>query len=623
MVARCALPNDNGFDSHYVGGNLSILNDLRSTLSDIERVVSATENAQLNADFAEVRRAFLDVCDQCSSIQDQSRRLSDDARHSVLDAAALMIELNSANDALEIESAERKLAEQRLEQLGAETEQRIRDRTESLLRSNKQLQVELDKREKAEQSLRHDALHDPLTALPNRNLLTQRLTQFIDRSLRNPSYIFAVLFLDLDNFKLINDTHGHGVGDELLLAMADRLRTCLRSFDAVGRGTIDTTARLGGDEFIILLDELRDAGDVVIITERIIRCLAEPYHVEGHMIYVGTSVGIAVSDVNCRSADQLISQADTAMYRAKQAGKGRYAIFNESMHRAAMRRLVLENDLRAAVARHQLRIQYQPIVSLDDGEIRGFEALLRWERSGVGVVDPADFLAIAEESGLIVEFGKWVMEQACGQLREWTDLRDGQPPLSININISSRQLAETDFVDHAIATIQNIRIEPACVNFEFTEDALIGASESILAKLACLKEFGVRLQLDDFGSGYSSLSGLHRLPLDVVKVDRSIVGHMTYDRQYTAIIHAIISLAKNLGLRVSAEGLETDDQLAQAIALDCDLGQGFLFAKPLDPTEATQLIKSNAPWCNLYNRIRRDQGPTDQSSGHAPDAVTE
>jgi len=562
---------------------LSILNALRSTLKELERVVSGSDHARLGAEFADAHRAFLDVCDQWSRVQGQSIELSDRACQDVIGTAELMIELNQTREALNAATAEKNRIEGQLEQLS----------------------VQLAQSAETEQLLRHDALHDPLTSLPNRNLLIQRLTQFIDRSTKNPQFIFAVLFLDLDNFKRINDTLGHCVGDELLRAIADRLRTCLRSLDTVGRGSIDTTARFGGDEFIILLDNLSDAGDVVIIAERILKFLAEPYHVGSQEMRVRSSMGIAVSNSDCQSADHLITQADTAMYRAKQAGKGRYAIFNESMHRAAMRRLVLENDLRAAVAKRQLRIQYQPIVSLRDGETKGFEALMRWERTRLGMAKPADFLPIAEESGLIVEFGKWVIEEACGQLHAWNQHRKGRSPLSVNVNISKRQLAESDFVDHVIATIQQAGVDPSLVNLEFTESALIAASDAVVARLNCLREFGVRLQMDDFGTGYSSLSCLHRLPLDVVKVDRSIVGHMTYDRQFTAIIHAVISLAKNLGLKVSAEGLETDGQLAQAIALDCDLGQGYLFTKPLDAREATELIRSNSRWCDLLKLIRK------------------
>jgi diguanylate cyclase (GGDEF)-like protein/PAS domain S-box-containing protein len=445
-------------------------------------------------------------------------------------------------------------------------------------------------RKEAEQRLRHESLHDALTGLPNRVLFCERVEQCIRRARRTPGYQFAVLFLDLDRFKVINDSLGHAAGDRLLVSVADRLRTCLRGVDAVARdASVESVARLGGDEFTVLLDELRGPEDAVRVAERIQAELAKPIDFEGHDIVSSASIGVTHGGPAYETAKDLLRDADAAMYRAKNAGRARHAVFDATMHEAAVERLRLESDLRRAVDREELLLQYQPVVSLVTRELLGFEALLRWRRAGGTAVNPAEFVAVAEDAGLIVPIGAWAVREACRQLADWNARHPNRPPLSMSVNLSRKQLTDPGIVDHCRRVIQETGIAPACLKLEITESVIMEDPRTATHVLSLLKQLGVGLHIDDFGTGYSSLSCLHEFPLDGLKIDRAF-SFQSDKRDHAAIINAIINLAHNLGMTVIAEGIETSGQLALLQGLDCDCGQGYYFARPLDPDAADRLI---------------------------------
>lgn len=452
------------------------------------------------------------------------------------------------------------------------------------------LQAEIAKRKTAQEQLRHDAFHDALTNLPNRAFLLERLANCRERSKRQPSYLYALIFLDIDNFKLINDSLGHSVGDELLVKMADRLDNCLRGLDTVVRVDRDSTARLGGDEFVVLLDGIGRPSDAVLVAERIQKAISNPFQLRGHEVVITASIGITLSETKQKSAEDLLRDADTAMYRAKLAGKAQHALFDEKMHAEVMASLRLENDLRWAVERKEFVIHYQPIVALESGIICAFEALVRWKHPVRGMVYPAEFVPVAEEKGLIVPLGRWVMQEACRQLRAWNDKLPPERALSININVSKRQVMDPGFVDLVHAVLEETGVEGRNVGLEITESLITEQTAKIIRVLQQLQRTGITLHMDDFGTGHSSLSCLHEFPLDVLKIDRAFAATTESNREYAAVVNAIVTLAHNLTMQVTAEGIESPEQFAQILALDCDFGQGYFFSKPLPAAEAEALI---------------------------------
>ncbi len=485
------------------------------------------------------------------------------------------------------------LVVRRLRRSSLELSQKVVERNadlESLELHKKRLESEIAHRTAAEDQLRHDAMHDALTGLSNRALLLDRLSHCIDRAKRHRDYRFALLFLDLDRFKVINDSLGHTVGDQLLVAIAQRLDASLRSTDTVARSDREVLARLGGDEFVILLDDLRDDTDASRVAERILAALSPAFQLAGYEITTSASIGIALSRTDYHRAEDMLRDADTAMYHAKAAGRSRYQVFDKPMHERAVKHLQLESDLRRALERRQFELHYQPIVSLKTARITGFEALIRWNHPKRGVVAPADFIPMAEETGLIVPIGRWVLHEACRQLRAWQEHCTHDQSLSINVNISKRQVSEGNLAQDITKVLRRTGIDSRCLTLELTETVIMENHDSIMAVLEELKELGVRLHMDDFGTGYSSLSYLHRFPLDVLKIDRAFLKNLQGNLQYAAVVHAIVTLAHNLNMKVTAEGIETPEQLAQILALDCDFGQGFLFCKPLGATDAEAII---------------------------------
>lgn len=464
--------------------------------------------------------------------------------------------------------------------------ERLADELKSTIHS---LNREIDDRKVIECQLRHYAYFDALTGLPNRACLMQSLQECLNRTAREPDYRFAALFLDLDNFKLVNDSFGHECGDMLLLEMANRLRISLRTLDTIVRLENDTAARIGGDEFVIVLEGVRRECDAIAIAERLLEQLAEPLAVRSQVFNLGVSIGIAFGDKSYPSADDLLRDADTAMYRAKAAGKSRYAVFDTAMHVATRERLELENDLRRAIDERRFQLAYQPIVELASGRIVAFEALVRWD-DATRKTGPDQFIPVSEETGLIVPLGQIILEDACQQAAIWNP-PGAQRGVSLNINVSRRQLLETDFASVMRAVVGAVGVSPSLLNLEITETAVIDNVETATERLGQLKKLGLGLQLDDFGTGYSSLSCLHRFPLDIVKIDRSFTATLSQNHDYAAIIRAIVSLAHTLKMRVTVEGVETAEQLNQIRELGCDYAQGYYLARPLTAAAATELLE--------------------------------
>jgi diguanylate cyclase (GGDEF)-like protein len=396
-----------------------------------------------------------------------------------------------------------------------------------------------------------------------------------------------VLFLDLDDFKRVNDSFGHAEGDCLLIMVADRLVSATRG--------CDTVARLGGDEFAVLFTNLRDQEDAVTVADRITRAMREPISLGGTQVTISPSVGIATAG-HGSSSDALLRNADVAMYRAKASGKGRHAVFEPSMHAEVLVRVQLETDLRRAVERGELRLHYQPIVRLDDGEVAGAEALVRWEHPERGLVFPSDFIPLAEETGLVVPLGRWVLGEACRQARHWYERQpgtvpaapagsDGSLPLGVTVNISGRQLAEASFVDDVHAALDRSGLSPQCLVLEITESVVMQHTDATLDKLHALKALGVRLAVDDFGTGYSSLSYLQRFPLDILKIDKAFVGPVAMGAGDPVLARAIIALGQTLRLETVAEGIEHAAQCDELLALGCKYGQGYHFGRPVPMEE--------------------------------------
>jgi len=474
--------------------------------------------------------------------------------------------------------------------------QKVHERTAELERQKVTLEREVAVRRRAEEQLRHAAFHDRLTSLCNRDLLMDRLDRCITRARRNTDYKFAVLFLDVDRFKEVNDSLGHTVGDELLVGIAKRIQTCLRDTDTLSRVESNTISRIGGDEFVILLDGIKARTDASLVAERLQSELAAPFNLSGHEIFSSASIGIAFNELEYDTPDHLLRDADAAMYHAKASGKARHEVFNKRMHDQAMARLQLDADLRRAVENEELIVRYQPIINLRTGRIGGFEALVRWNHPQRGLVSPLEFISHAEETGLVVQLGKRVLEQACSQIRAWQDEFGLDAPLAVSVNVSKRQVSEPGLVQTVKDILQDTGIDGRCLKLEITETVIMANPDSITEVLHQLRELGVQIHMDDFGTGYSSLSYLHRFPIDVLKIDREFMSTMNANKDYAGVVHTIVVLAHNLNMEVIVEGVETRDQLSQLIALDCDHAQGFFFAEALDPDKAKELLVSKPHW---------------------------
>jgi diguanylate cyclase (GGDEF)-like protein/PAS domain S-box-containing protein len=456
-------------------------------------------------------------------------------------------------------------------------------------------------RRRAEELAEHNSFHDGLTGLPNRRLFLDRLHNLFERTKRNPDRRYAVLFVDLDGFKIFNDTMGPALGDQVIIEMGRRLDSCLREEDTVSRSAEAAgewnaiLSRMGGDEFSVLLEGITDSSDALRVSQRILSAIATPVAAEGREVRASASVGIALSTATHRRAEESLQEANVAMRRAKALRGSRCEIFDEDMQTSAANRLKLESELREAIAQSQFRLYYQPIVELKSGRSIGLEALLRWQHPQQGLISPYKFIAAAEDTGLLVTTGHWVLREACTRLREWSTEIHGMEALSMSVNISARQLADVHFIPHLKTTLETTGIEPSQLYLEINERVAAADAKLNEAVFSQLKTLRVRLILDDFGTGNSSLSGLQKMPAQALKIDRSLVGAMLLDHNASQTVELIMLLAKKLKLKVIAEGVESAKQLVHLQQLGCELGQGFLFSPPVEAQAINALLrKGNA-----------------------------
>ncbi|KYC40202.1 hypothetical protein WA1_27070 [Scytonema hofmannii PCC 7110] len=452
-----------------------------------------------------------------------------------------------------------------------------------------QLQASFAELLKTNNQLSHNAFHDALTGLPNRALFMERLTYALELAKRQENYLFAVLFIDLDRFKVINDSLGHIMGDQFLLIIASRLKVCLRP--------TDTSARFGGDEFTILLEYIQDASDAIKVAERIQQELVLPIELDGQEVFATASIGIALnSTVDYNQPEDLLRDADTAMYRAKALGRARYELFNSDMYADALARLQLEADLRRAIERQEFRVYYQPIVSLSSGYILGFEALLRWQHPERGLLNPTDFIPLAEETGLIIEIGYWTLHEACRQMQAWQLSKHPNLLEKIIVNLSLKQFSRSDLTQQIKQVLQATGLSSSSLIVEITESVIMENGDETTATLSQLRELGVGISIDDFGTGHSSLGRLSSFPISLLKIDKSFVSPVDANSRNLEIIEIIVTLAHKLGVHVTAEGVETKEQLAMLRKLNCEYGQGYFFSKPLKSSNATALLVANPHW---------------------------
>jgi diguanylate cyclase (GGDEF)-like protein len=481
-----------------------------------------------------------------------------------------------------------------LHQLNADLEQLFVERTAALIRTNEELRREVFERDRMERLLRerddklvYFSFHDTLTGLPNRALLIERLSQALRRVKRQDDYHFAVLYLDFDGFKYINDSLGHQAGDYLLSAIARRLEDCVRE--------LDTVARLGGDEFVIVADGICQDDDALVAVKRVQDMLIEPFELEGHRVFMSASIGVVIGDGSYDQATDILRDADLAMYQAKASGKSRFVIFSQEMRISALNRLILENDMRTAMKNGEIFIHYQPILSLDKNQLMGFEALLRWNHPDHGSIPPSDFIPVAESSGLIVPITEWTLWQACGQLKAWIDEFHPEPELTISINLSAIMFSEPDLALMIQRVLEETGLPPRNLKLEITETSIVEDAEAATRMLQACRTMGVQVDIDDFGTGYSALSYLHQFPIDTLKIDRAFIGRIQEDGGNTEVVRTIIALARELNLEVIAEGVETEAQYDYLKKLGCQSGQGFFIARPLAPVDARAMIADRYP----------------------------
>jgi diguanylate cyclase (GGDEF)-like protein/PAS domain S-box-containing protein len=437
-------------------------------------------------------------------------------------------------------------------------------------------------RKRTEEQLIHDALHDVLTGLPNRTLFMERLETALKQSKRNPDYLFAILFIDLDRFKIINDSLGHGIGDRLLVAIARILESCLRGTDSV--------ARLGGDEFTILLEGLVDIADATRIADRIGQKLLSPIEIDGHTVFTSASIGLVIGSPSYEQGADLLRDADIAMYRAKEQGKARYTLFDREMYAETLKLLQIENDLRVALERQEFFLHYQPIISLKSGKITGFEALVRWNHPKRGLVSPGEFIPVAEDTGLILPLGEWVLREACRQHSLWLSKFPQTEQFTMSVNLAGRQIREQKLLEKIDLLLAETGLDGSKLRLEITESMLMDNTEKTIDLLSQLRARKIILSIDDFGQGYSSLSYLPRFPVNLLKIDRAFIWKMTSDSENLEIVRTIISLAHTLGMEVIAEGVETVEQMNLLKELNCEFAQGYFFSKPLDCLAAEALL---------------------------------
>jgi len=479
----------------------------------------------------------------------------------------------------------------------AKAEQAERERAEQAEKHVEELQHYIAEQDRISQALReskekfrHAAFHDTLTDLPNRNLFMETLKFALEKSKQNSDFKFAVLFLDINRFKTINDSLGHSVGDRLILHVAKRLATSVRDKDMV--------ARFSGDEFAFILNNITGIEDAIKFAERIKNKISAPFNLNGRQIFTSFSIGIAMGNTDYEASEDVLRDADIAMYHAKKDEKD-YVVFDKKMHTRAVTLLQIETDLRTAIERNQLCMFYQPIINLSTMQLFGFEALVRWNHPQRGLVPPNEFIPVSEETGLIVPMTLWILRTSCQQMVEWQRKCASNANLVISVNLSGKHFAQMDLVEQIEAILKDTQINPACLKLEITESAMMENAERVIIMLNQLRELGIKLSIDDFGTGYSSLSYLHRFPINTLKVDRSFVSTMEDGSENGEIVRTVIALAKTLRLDVIAEGIETIHQLHQLRILGCEYGQGYLFSRPVPVEEAEKLLDDKSRWENV------------------------
>ncbi len=478
---------------------------------------------------------------------------------------------------------ERKRFELELGSARDQLDARVKERTTELLETNIRLQHEILERRKVERQLLYEALHDSLTDLPNRALFFDRLSRVIAGSTRHPEHLFAVLYLDLDQYKVVTESLGHDAGDRLLVQVAHRLRASIRPEDTIGCA--------GGDEFMVLVEDLKDASDVTRVARRIQESLAVPMEIAGHTVFVTASIGIALSSTRYERPEDMIRDAQIAMFRAQSGSGGGHVIFDREMHNLAVSRLRLEMELRQALDRREFNVHYQPIVALSSGHIEGFEALARWSGAN-GPVPPYEFIPLAEEIGTIFDLEQQILHCVCRDVRRWREQFGDAAPY-VSVNLSGKELANGAFADQVRGVFAQYEVDPRWIRFEVTESSIVENAEVAAGVLAQLRALGVRVYIDDFGTGYSSLSSLHSYPIDSLKIDRSFISGDPGPTHNWEIVRVIIGLAKALGLEVIAEGIETSEQLHVIRGLGCPYGQGYLFSRPVPSDEAVRFLETS------------------------------
>ncbi|MBW4555522.1 MAG: EAL domain-containing protein [Trichormus sp. ATA11-4-KO1] len=472
--------------------------------------------------------------------------------------------------------------------LNTELEQRVKQRTWELEKALQKLQGEIASRQQLQSKLLDMVLHDSLTGLPNRFLFIKRLEKALHLAKQEANYQFAVLFLDCDRFKVVNDSLGHLVGDELLIAISRRLQACLTP--------ADTLARLGGDEFGILLEKLTDISTAIQVAEQILQQLSLSFKLSRYEVFMNASIGINWGSKDYDQPEYLLRDADTAMYRAKALGRARYHVFDPAMYQEAIQLLDLENDLRRAVERQEFLIYYQPIISLNTGRIAGFEALVRWQHPVRGLISPTEFIPVAEETGLINAIDRWVLQSACEQLRIWQDYLTTPKNLTISVNLSAQSFSQSNLIAQIDQIIHETKINPANLELEITESVIMENTNAVKTIIHQLKDRNIKLIMDDFGTGYSSLSYLHSFPLNALKIDKSFVKIMQENQENMGLVPAMIGIAESMGMTVIAEGVETTEQLEKLRTLNCGFAQGYLFSQPLAPQLVLKFIDALPQW---------------------------
>ncbi|MBD2497816.1 GGDEF domain-containing response regulator [Nostoc sp. FACHB-280] len=482
------------------------------------------------------------------------------------------------------------LRQARLEilRLNTELEQRVKSRTWELENALQKLQREIVSRQQLQDKLLDIVLHDALTGLPNRVLFLRQLGKALNLAREDQNYHFAVLYLDCDRFKVVNDSLGHLVGDELLIAIAHRLQSCLNPGD--------TLARLGGDEFGILLENISDVNSAIQVAELMLKELSMTFKLSRYEVFMNASIGINWGCKDYEKPEYLLRDADTAMYRAKAQGKARYKVFDPAMYQEAIQLLEIENDLRRAIERGELIINYQPIIALSTGQIAGFEALVRWQHPVRGLMAPTEFIPIAEETGLINDLDIWVLQSACQQLRMWQEHPDIPKNLTMSVNLSARLFTQSNLITQIDQIIHDTKVNPKNLELEITESVIMENTHVVRSIIEEIKQRNIKLVMDDFGTGYSSLSYIHSLPLDSLKIDKSFITRMQFYQDNLGLVPTIISIAKSMSMTVIAEGVETQEQIVKLRSLNCDFAQGFLFSQPLNPEAVVDFITSIPQW---------------------------